>query len=248
MTCDESELLLAAYAVGGLDPGEEGGLRLHLEGCRDCRELGGVLLHVGMMIAGTVTPVTPPPALRRNLMARVEAEVRASSATPVPQRSAPWHRRLWGRVPSGRRFTAAGGLAAAMASLLAAWSLAGPRAAGAVAVRVPTCGSAGVPATRCALDYDPNRHQAVLTATGLTLPPVLGGPAAQTYEVWLIPAGGAPLPAAFLAQGPDGGSWSSVISRNLHGYAAIAVTAEPAGGSLAPTGPEVLRVPLPAGI
>jgi hypothetical protein len=26
------------------------------------------------------------------------------------------------------------------------------------------------------------------------------------------------------------------------------VTAEPAGGSLAPTGPEVLRVPLPPGI
>jgi anti-sigma-K factor RskA len=105
-----------------------------------------------------------------------------------------------------------------------------------------------VPATRCALDYDPSRHQGVLTANGLTLPAVLGGTSAQTYEVWLIPAGGAPLAAAYLAQGPDGGSWSSVISRSLHGFAAIAVTAEPAGGSLAPTGPEVLRVPLPPGI
>jgi hypothetical protein len=37
MTCDESELLLSAHAVGSLDPGEEDGLRLHLEGCRDCR-------------------------------------------------------------------------------------------------------------------------------------------------------------------------------------------------------------------
>jgi anti-sigma-K factor RskA len=248
MTCDESELLLAAYAVGGLDPGEEGGLRVHLEGCGDCRELGGVLLHVGAMIAGTVTPVTPPPSLRRDLMARVEAEARGRSSAAVPQRSARWHRRLWSRVPSGRRFTAAGGLVAAAASLLAAWSLAGPHPAGAVAIRVPTCGSAGAPATRCALDYDPNRHQAVLTATGLTLPAVLGGASALTYEVWLIPAGGAPMPAAFLAQGPDGGSWSSVISRSLHGCAAIAVTAEPAGGSLAPTGPEVLRVPLPPGI
>jgi anti-sigma-K factor RskA len=248
MSCDESELLLAAYAVGGLDPGEEGGLRLHLEGCRGCREVGGALLHVGTMIAGTVTPVTPPPSLRRNLMARVEAEARASAAAAVPQRSARWHRRLWGRVPSGRRFTAAGGLVAATASVLAAWSVAGPHPAAAVAVRVPTCGSAGVPATRCALDYDPSRHQGVLTANGLTLPAVLGGTSAQTYEVWLIPAGGAPLAAAYLAQGPDGGSWSSVISRSLHGFAAIAVTAEPAGGSLAPTGPEVLRVPLPPGI
>jgi anti-sigma-K factor RskA len=151
-------------------------------------------------------------------------------------------------VPSGRRFTAAGGLVAAAASLLAAWSLAGPRPAAAVAVRVPTCGSAGVPATRCALDYDPDRYQAVLTATGLTLPAVLGGPSAQTYEVWLIHTGGAPMPAAFLAQGPDGGGWSALIAGTLHGCAAIAVTAEPAGGSPAPTGPEVLRVPLPPGI
>jgi anti-sigma-K factor RskA len=248
MTCDDSELLLAAHAVGCLDPGEEAGLRVHLEGCQDCRRVGGVLLHVGTMIAGTVSPVTPPPSLRRNLMARVEAEARARSSAAMPQRSARWHRRLWSRVPSGRRFTAAGGLAAAAASLLAAWSLAGPRPAGAVAIRVPTCGSAGAPATRCVLDYDPDRHQAVLTATGLTLPAVLGGASAQTYEVWLIPAGGAPMPAAFLAQGPGGGSWSSVIPRSLHGSAAIAVTAEPAGGSLAPTGPEVLRVPLPPGI
>src|SRR5260370_12268912 len=105
MTCDDADLLLAAHAVGSLDHGDESDLCVHLERCRDCRVLGGVYLHLGTMIAGTVTPVTPPPSLRSGLMARVAAE-----STP---RRASWHRRLWGRVPAGRPFPIPARLAAA---------------------------------------------------------------------------------------------------------------------------------------
>jgi anti-sigma-K factor RskA len=240
MTCDDADLLLAAHAVGSLDHGDESDLRVHLRRCADCRVSARVYLHLGGMIAETVTPVTPPPSLRATLMARVAAE-----STP---RRAPWHRRVWARVPAARPLTIAGGLAAAAASVLAAWSFASAHDSGAVALHLPTCGSAGTPASRCTLDYDTIRHQAVLSVDGLTLPAVLGGASAQTYEVWLIPTAGAPLPTAFLAQGPGGGTWSAVIAGDLGRYAAVAVTAEPPGGSPAPTGPEVLRVPLPVGI
>ncbi|MGI0129351.1 MAG: anti-sigma factor family protein, partial [Thermoplasmata archaeon] len=64
MTCDDTELLLSAYAVGALDEGDVAGLRGHLVDCADCRRLGGALLHVGSIIAETVTPVTPPVGLR----------------------------------------------------------------------------------------------------------------------------------------------------------------------------------------
>jgi anti-sigma-K factor RskA len=252
MSCDDAELLLAAHAVGSLDAHDESALRHHLGGCADCRVLGGVLLHVGTMIAETAPPAIPPPTLRRSLMAQVEAEARARAGTdgavaPVVRTASRWHRRAWAHVPAGRPFTVGAGLAAAAASLLAAWSFGTPHPSGALALRLATCGSAGVPATRCALDYEPTLHQAVLTVAGLPDPAVLGGVSAQTYEVWLIPTHGAPLPTAFLGDRPGGRGWSAAISGDLRGDAAIAVTAEPLGGSPAPTGPEVLRVALPPG-
>lgn len=247
MTCDDAEVLLAANAIGSLDHGDQGVLRLHLEGCCDCRAAGGVYLHVGAILAeAMVPPVTPPLRLRTSLMAQVTGEARArSSAGPVACGSR-WYRRLWLRIPAGRPFILAGGVLAAAASLLAAWSFAGARPNGSLAVRLSTCGSAGASATRCALDYDPAAHQAALTMHSLTFPAVFGASSAQIYEVWLMPAGGAPLPAAFLTEAPVGGEWSAVVSADLDRYVAVVVTAEPQVGSPAPTGPEVLRVRLPA--
>ncbi|HEX3606603.1 MAG TPA: anti-sigma factor [Candidatus Dormibacteraeota bacterium] len=249
MTCDDAELLLAANAVGGLDESDEPGLRVHLRDCADCRRTGGVLLAVGTMIAEVVPAVTPPPGLRRSLMAKVEAEARAHSTVAVqsPSPRTSLLQRL-GRVPTGISLALGGGVALAVASVAVVLTAAAPHPAPSVAVHAAACQAVGVPTIDCTLDYDPRLRQAVLSVDHLVPPAVLGGGQAQTYEVWLIARGGVPLPVAFLSQHPDGGGWSAAIDADLRNGTAVAVTAEPPGGSPAPTGREIVRVTLPAGI
>ena len=64
---------------------------------------------------------------------------------------------------------------------------------------------------------------------------------AQTYQLWLIPPGGDPLPAGILGQATGGTSTSAIqFTTPLDDYAAVAVSVEPEGGSTTPTGPVVL--------
>lgn len=67
-------------------------------------------------------------------------------------------------------------------------------------------------------------------------------PASQTYELWLIPAEGAPLPAGLLAVASSSEpTWVDVtLPPAVTDFAAVGVSVEPAGGSTAPTGPIVL--------
>src|SRR5512135_685581 len=62
---------LAAYALGALEPGEAAALEAHLRRCKTCPvELQDYrAISAGLLTA--VPPVSPPPALRRNLQARV---------------------------------------------------------------------------------------------------------------------------------------------------------------------------------
>lgn len=68
----------------------------------------------------------------------------------------------------------------------------------------------------------------------------------QTYQLWLIPAEGAPRPAGLLGAG---GAPVQTVSLALPGavdeFAALAVSIEPSAGSPAPIGPIVLVGPIP---
>jgi anti-sigma-K factor RskA len=65
--------------------------------------------------------------------------------------------------------------------------------------------------------------------------------AQMTYQLWLIPADETPVPAGLVdVQGAEP-TWLSVpITPDAEDFAAVGVSVEPAGGSLAPTGPIVL--------
>jgi anti-sigma-K factor RskA len=67
-------------------------------------------------------------------------------------------------------------------------------------------------------------------------------PANQTYQLWLIPAGGDPAPAGLLAVQTDSPTWVAlqVPADAPQDFSAVGVSVEPAGGSPAPTGPIVL--------
>jgi Anti-sigma-K factor rskA, C-terminal len=246
VTCEDAELLLATSAVGSLDIADAGGLRLHLQGCPHCRIEGGLYLHAASMIADSVEPMAPPPALRIRLMARIAAEAEPPRAAAASEPRPPWRLRLWRAIPATRALTLAGGLATVAFAALAAGSFALPHGTASVAVRVPACGAAGGPAARCALTYDPAAHRSVLTVQGLPAPAVVSGAPGRTYEVWLVSGSGARSPAALLTRRPGSTEWSAAISADLSGSMAVEATAEPPGGSLTPQGPEILRLWLPA--
>jgi anti-sigma-K factor RskA len=56
----------------------------------------------------------------------------------------------------------------------------------------------------------------------------------RAYQVWLIPSGGQPIGAGVSSPG-TGGSQTIPLDRPLTNIQTVAVTQEPAGGSLAPT-------------
>ena len=63
----------------------------------------------------------------------------------------------------------------------------------------------------------------------------------QTYQLWLIPADGDPVPAGLLAAQRGGAAtWNTTVPLQSGDFAAVGLSIEPAGGSSAPTGPIVL--------
>lgn len=66
-------------------------------------------------------------------------------------------------------------------------------------------------------------------------------PKDQTYELWLIPSDGAPVPSGLVEVDEQGAATFTVSMADLPtDFAAIGVSIEPAGGSPQPTGPIVL--------
>lgn len=245
MTCDDCDLLLAACAVGSLDPRDQGGLRVPLAGCAACREAATAYAQTAGLLPLALGPVTPPARLRSRLLARVHAEAAGEAAAPPrPSRL----RQLWRSLPTGRGLTLAGGLAAVAATVLAVWSFAVPHhptpTPGVLVSR--GCGLTPLPGACGELAYTPSTHAAVLTLTGLPPLPVVDRQPLGVYEVWLIRPDGRADPGAYLSPSPDGHTWSAVVRGDAATYQAVATTREPHLGDPVPTGPELIRIPRPA--
>ncbi len=247
MTCDDIDLLLAAHALGALDPADERPLQLHLGTCTRCRAAAAVYLDTADLLPLALEPATPPAALRSRLLARVHAEVAGEAAAPAPR--IPLRLRLWRALPAGRGLTAAGGLAAVAAVVLAVWSFAVPHgrpAAAPPSVLVSrACGLGSQPTACGTLTYSPTTRQSVLTVQGLPALPQVDSRPAGAYAVWLLRPNGSPVLGAYLSAAPDGRTWTAVIEGDVTGYQAVATTHEPRVGGTLPTGPELLLVPRP---
>ena len=66
-------------------------------------------------------------------------------------------------------------------------------------------------------------------------------PASKSYQMWLVPANGAPISAGLIGPGGNawGNMWTAEVAANTQAKA-FAVTVEPVGGMPQPTGPKVL--------
>ncbi len=247
MTCDDCDLLLAAHAVGALDPGDDRRVQLHLAGCARCQAAASTYQSTGDLLTLALDPVAPPPALRSRLLAQVHAEAAGMAAAAARRRRVPWRERLCRALPAGRGLTVLGGLSAAAAVALAVWSFAVPhqQAIAPTVLVSRACGLTTGPSACGQLTYSPATHQTVLTVQGLPALPVVNQQTSGVYAVWLIHGDGSPELGAYLTAAPDGRTWSAVLTRDAGAYQAIATTHEPRPGGTVPTGPVLLRISRP---
>jgi anti-sigma-K factor RskA len=239
---------LALYAVGALPHAEQTALEKHLSECPDCRRELQQLRGDTSLLALSVPQQIPAARARQRLMSAIAAESRSKQ---TPKARASW---IW--VPS---------LAAVALALVAIvlWrqdtnlrrqianleenysrqqeqlrsandvlaTLTDPAAA-----RFTLSAASTPPRPQGKAIYARNRGSLIFLATKMpALPPQ------KAYELWLIPASGAPIPAGIFK--PDANGSATVINPPLPGNVeakTFAITVEPETGSPAPTSQPIM--------
>jgi len=265
-------LLTGAYAVGALDPLEQAAFEEHLAGCGACAAEVRGLLEASARL-GSAEALTPPPRLKESVLAKIASTGQLQASTPAEAEDTPAPQAVVSDsvavdsddravvVPLGRP-----GWGAAQRWLAVAAAVAALVAVGLGTLLVQSNNA------RSQLDATQQAVTRVLTAadaTSLSGSMASGGkatvvvsasegtavflgsdvqpaPAGHTYQLWYVGgAHSAPAPAGTFD--PDsGGHVATVLSGPVGGAAAIAVTVEPAGGSLQPTTKPVMAVKLPS--
>jgi anti-sigma-K factor RskA len=227
----------AAYVLGALEDDELQRYSEHMDGCAQCRAEVTDLQVVVDELPMSVPPARAPKSLRGRILANVRAEAELLDAAghtadePVKARR-PWYRRNDFMLGAGA--AAAAGLAALVAVLIAVGS------SGQAKITVtPGKGIGAASTAEVSLKQTNGRAELVVAHMP---PPALG----RIYEVWLVHGKSAPKPTNSLFSVTSGGSGEVDVPNSLHGVDEVLVTSEPEGGSLHPTRPPVISVPLTA--
>ena len=202
--------LSAAYVLDALEPAEREAFEEHLASCPSCQEEVADLSLAATELAWAADPAEPSPELRDRILEAARAE-RPNVVPLRPRRMS----RVW----------AVAAVAACVAIGLAIWNVSlhdqlSNARTGALQ-RVPVAGLQGSVVVG-------SGGSAALVAFRLP-----AAPAGKTYEAWVIPKGKSPAPAGLF----EGGATATFVP--IRGKVArgsqVAVTVEPAGGSLQPT-------------
>jgi anti-sigma factor RsiW len=213
----------AAYVLGALDRDEAEAFERHMAGCIVCRDEVATLAQVADALPMAAPQYQVPRALRRRVMQGVRAEPRGVPADAG--RRSPRRAQLTVRRPA---------LALGMAVVLALAVIGG--------VLLGSGGSSGTQVFRASVG---DAEVRVSGAHGeLIVNRLAAPPPGRIYEVWLKRAGHAPSPTATLFSVTSRGRGDIGLPGSMHGIGAVLVTAEPAGGSQAPTRPPVIIAPL----
>jgi len=225
---------VAAYLLGALSGGERREFEAHLAGCAPCREDVAELRLVSDALLVAAQPAQPPAELRERLMETVRAEAEVLSAAG-PMADAPKPARRRRRLALGiQRPLALAGAAAAVVGVALGFGLGSATNGGGthtvVQVRTVQAAVSGPAAPRGTATIVERGGVATLQVRGLPLPP-----AGKVYEVWLVRRGAAaPAPTDALFSVSHGGS-GRVALPSVQDVTTVLVTAEPDGGSRAPT-------------
>jgi anti-sigma-K factor RskA len=239
MTHTEMDELYELYALGVLEPDLATEIESHLdEHCAYCSEHLAAAVEFNARLAAVAEPVNPPARLRRRVLAAIKP-------APKPVRA-------WSFAPFVWAAACLGLLVFAIASRLEMSNLQ-QRLATLTEERDQLRSAVQIlsrPDTR-AVEFGRTEnlpHGRVLVTrnggvvfVGSQLPQIADN---QTFELWLIPATGAPQPAGLFRAAASGESVDVSPIRASAGTTAVAVTIEPRQGSSAPTSKPFLVVPL----
>jgi anti-sigma-K factor RskA len=215
----------AAFVLGALAPEEAEAFRRHLEACAVCRDEVAAFERVVDVLPAAVPQYRAPRGLRRRVLTAAR-EAAGPSPAPAPRRGAPG----WLTVP---RLAGAGLGALAAAAVVVAIVL----STGGTGTRLITAAVAGQGKAQVRL----RGGQAELVLRGFPAPPP-----GEVYQVWLQRGSARPLPTRTLFSVTTQGAADVGVAGRLGGVSRLMVTAEPAGGSRAPTHPAVLVAQLHA--
>ena len=219
MTCEELRQDYTSYALGIADDPERGEIEEHLgRRCPNCVPGVASAMATVTAMSGAVQLTAPPKHLRRRIMASVE---------PEPKR---WRAGIF--VPWA--------ITGALSIVLVTIGVYGRRQTGDTAKLQQALSILNDPATRDVTFGETEKpskgrvfvsHGKGVVFIGASLPRIDRG---KTFELWVIPAKGNPVPAGIFQSQPDA---TAVFVRPgpVENAAAIAVTVEPEGGSPQPT-------------
>jgi len=241
---------LDLYALGTLDGEEKQTLEAHLRDCPACAQKLAAARQRSALLGMSAVPVSPRAQVKSALMEKVHAEKRQVSQ-PSPTRA--------GKKRWGLRFSLGFGLATAVlvfttfelarqdlergkrikqleaqvAQNAAAMDAMGQVTGAPDSAEVTLLEQPGGPPGQAHVVY--NARMGVGVYSGQLAP----APAGKSYQLWLVPASGAPVNAGLVEANQQNGA---VVMRLTPGLVAkaFAVTLEPAGGMAQPTGPKVL--------
>jgi anti-sigma-K factor RskA len=236
------------YALGVLEGDELRGIETHMNSCADCaRKIAEARGRIALL-AFSAEPAEPSIEVRQRLMARIRAEANPASATITERAPSRFWNFAWGTLALALAIFAVylwnsnkvldrelDRQEAAMKTQVALTAkyreiselFTSPKTVTVnLAAKAPNATESG------RVVY--NAQQGALVYVG-TLPQLA---ADKSYELWVIPQTGNPIPAGVFSASPNGEA--KVILPNIPAGIspkAFAVTIEPAGGGAAPTGP-----------
>jgi anti-sigma factor RsiW len=240
---------VAVYLLGALPDDDRAQFEAHLATCPRCREDVAALGRVVDALPAAAPPTAAPAELRARVLATVRAEadvLHAAGATA--DASPPARRGFLHRIMPPRRLALAGACGLVLAALVG-YGLRSAVEPGQVtttrtveaAAPTRTVVAQIVPSTA------PKGTARIVLRGGVATLEVAGLPApppGKVYEVWLVPRGRTtPAPTNALFSVDRRGS-GRVALPNVRDVATVLVTAEPDGGSPAPTSQPFLSATL----
>ena len=219
---------VGAYLLGALDDSERRDFERHLADCPRCAMDVDRLRPAADALPRSVTPLAPPPGLKRSIMREVE------EGEEAPRRSLA---RFLPSLPALRPAAALAGVTAALlVGLVVGLGLgrSGDEGERRVAASVDR---GRLPAASGSLVVPEDGTDAVLRVQGMPRPPQ-----GRVYQAW-VQRGGAMVPQPTFEVGRDG-SGAAALSEDLKDAKAVLVTVENRGGARSPTGKPMVSVRL----
>ncbi len=251
--CLEIEPLLPGYALGALDDEDRDRVVEHLPSCPRCQEALSTYLAVRDGLLLSPPAVRPPARLRRSLIAAIRLDdVKSGSISSAGLRLPAWTgiavlavllvANLVALAQNRRMIreqqASLNQLALEQSRLIEDLQV---NQTAVALVSYPTSEVARIQGEDAygTFVYDPDLKVAILYAWGLD--PL---PEDETYQAWLIDAGGGRSNAGIFQASEEGQFTAFIVSASslIGDFSGLGVTIEPPGGSCGPTGPRVLAV------